>query len=208
MEEDFSLLEAMLWEPGAGFFLMDSHLSRLVRSAEFFKRPLDVAEVRGRLEVAATDFTPGMRKVRLEIDPQGEVRIESESIEASDTISYAVAENPVTASDPFLQHKTSQRAVYDRALSQHPQADDVVLFNERGELTETCRANLVLDMGGQKWTPRQDCGLLPGTFREFLLERGEIEEAVLPLSAMEEADDVFLINSVRLWRRGICVQSI
>ena len=118
-------------------------------------------------------------------------------------VTYAIATEPVEASDPFLQHKTSRRAVYDRALASHPGAEDVVLWNERDELTETCSANLVLDIGGRKLTPRPESGLLRGTFRDFLLEKGEIEEEVLPRDAMKEARDVFLINSVRLWRLGI-----
>jgi len=206
-KDDFSLLEALLWEPGAGFFLLDSHLDRLAASARFFDRPLDVEGVRGRLEAAARDFTPDNKKVRVEIRPAGDVVIESESIRVRDTIVYAMASDPVEASDPFLQHKTSRRVVYDRALASHPGAEDVVLWNERHELTETCRANLVLDIGGRKLTPSRGSGLLPGTFRDLLLEKGEIEEAVLPLEAMEEADDVFLINSVRLWLRGIPVDS-
>lgn len=196
----------MLWEPGPGFFLLDFHLTRLARSAAFFGRTLDTEGVRRRLERAATDFPPGKQKIRLEIDCEADVQITAESIEVSDTVFYAVAQDPVQASDPFLQHKTSKRTVYDRALAAHPEATDVVLWNERGELTETCHANLVLELGGQKLTPRQDCGLLPGTFREFLLKQGEIAEAILPLEALKEADDVFLINSVRLWRRGVRIE--
>ncbi|MAI25568.1 MAG: hypothetical protein CMN75_06005 [Spirochaeta sp.] len=206
-KDDFSLLEALLWEPDAGYFLLDSHLDRLAGSARFFHRLLDIEGVRGRLEEAAQGFTPESKKVRLEVGSKGDVKIESESIVVRDTISYAIATEPVDASDPFLQHKTSRRAVYDRALALHPEAEDVVLWNERHELTEACWGNLVLEIGGRKWTPRQDGGLLPGTFRAFLLEKGEVEEAVLPLGALKEADDVFLINSVRLWRRGVPVES-
>ena len=203
VKDDFALLEAILWEPDRGYFLLDFHLDRLSRSARFFERALDVDDVRMRLERAAMDFGPKTRKVRLEFDPNGVLRIEALSIEMSDTIVYAVSTDPVQSSDVFLQHKTSERAVYDQAMARYSEAADVVLWNERGELTESCHSNLVLDIGGQKLTPRQDCGLLPGTFRAFLLEQGEIAEAVLPLAALEEADDVFLINSVRLWRRGI-----
>ncbi|MEO1933278.1 MAG: hypothetical protein ABGX04_00580, partial [Myxococcales bacterium] len=43
--------------------------------------------------------------------------------------------------------------------------------------------------------------LLPGTYRAHLLERGEIEERVLPLASLEHASAIFLINSVRrLWQ--------
>ncbi len=74
-----------------------------------------------------------------------------------------------------------------------------MLWNERGELTETCNANVVLDIDGRKLTPHHSSGLLPGTFRRYLLEAGEIEEEILPVDAIKEAAGLFLINSVRRW---------
>jgi len=205
MKDDFSLLEAVLWEPGKGFFLLDSHLERLVRSAAYFKRSLDVEDVRRRLLSAAEDFTSHPRKVRLEVGPKGDALVEAELIEVSDAISFATASEPVEAADPFLRHKTSRRAIYDQARARHPEVEDVVLWNERGELTESCRSNLVLQMGKRRLTPPLECGLLPGTFRAHLLAQGEIEEEVLPLESIAEADEIFLINSVRMWQRAVQV---
>ena len=42
-----------------------------------------------------------------------------------------------------------------------------------------------------------DCGLLAGAYRALLLERDEIEEAVIGLDQLSECDDIRLINSVR-----------
>ena len=49
-KDDFSLLEALLWAPDEGYFLLDSHLDRLAGSAGFFHRLLDIERVRDRLE--------------------------------------------------------------------------------------------------------------------------------------------------------------
>ena len=46
------------------------------------------------------------------------------------------------------------------------------------------------------------CGLLAGTYRAELLERGRIREEVLPVAAFDEADEVFLVYSVRGWIRA------
>ena len=56
-----------------------------------------------------------------------------------------------------------------------------------------------LQKKGRKLTPPVSCGLLPGTFRGHLLERGEIEEEVLPVDSIERASKLFLITSVRRW---------
>ena len=43
--------------------------------------------------------------------------------------------------------------------------DDVILFNERGEITETTISNLFLEIDGELLTPDLSAGLLAGTFR-------------------------------------------
>ena len=55
----------------------------------------------------------------------------------------------------------------------------MLLVNERGELTESTIANLVVRLDGALWTPPLDSGLLPGVLRADLLARGEIRERVL-----------------------------
>ena len=76
-----------------------------------------------------------------------------------------LALHPVDAGDVFLYHKTTHRKVYDAARAGRTAGDDVLLYNERGEITETCRANVALRMGGELCTPPVACGLLAGTLR-------------------------------------------
>jgi branched-subunit amino acid aminotransferase/4-amino-4-deoxychorismate lyase len=75
----------------------------------------------------------------------------------------------------------------------------VILWNERGELTETCHGNVVLEIEGRRLTPPLSSGLLPGVFRAHLLDCGEIQEHILPVGSIEAASAFFLINSVRRW---------
>ena len=91
------------------------------------------------------------------------------------------------------------RGVYETAKRSCPNCDDVILFNERGEVTESTIANVVVQIGGRKITPPVSCGLLAGTFRQYLLEHGEIEEEIVLFDTLRSADKIFLINSVRKW---------
>ena len=122
---------------------------------------------------------------------------EDEAIRPSTPVKLALAREPVDSNDVFLRHKTSRREVYQRALAQHPGADDVLLWTARGELPETCTANVVLVLAGRPLTPPLSSGLLAGTYRAHLLEQQEIEESVLPVASLEQASELFLINSVR-----------
>jgi len=78
----------------------------------------------------------------------------------------------------------------------------VLFLNERGELTEGTYHTLVLRIDGELLTPPLACGLLPGTLRQDLLERGEVRERLLHEDDLCRADEIWLVNSVRGWRRG------
>ena len=75
----------------------------------------------------------------------------------------------------------------------------MVLYNERGELTECCIGNLVLERDGVRYTPPVEAGLLAGTFRAELLAQGAIRECALTIDELAGADALYLINSVRRW---------
>lgn len=195
----FELYEGMLWEPGQGYFLLERHLRRLAASATHFRFALDLGGTRRRLTAFASELPSAPRKVRLELSANGNLSLEHVDVKPSSTVRVALAREPVDSRDEFLRHKTSRRGVYDAALRERPGAQDVLLWNERGELTETCAANLVVELGGRRLTPTLESGLLPGTFRAELLERSEIREEVLPVKALERASRLFMVNSVRRW---------
>jgi para-aminobenzoate synthetase/4-amino-4-deoxychorismate lyase len=113
-----------------------------------------------------------------------------------------LAGEPIDPADVFLYHKTTRRAVYDRARASRPDVDTPILWNDAGEITESAEANIVLVRNGRKVTPPVECGLLPGTRRAELLARGEIEEARVLLEELQEADEIWLVNSVRGWIRA------
>ncbi|HET7145194.1 MAG TPA: aminotransferase class IV, partial [Anaerolineales bacterium] len=77
--------------------------------------------------------------------------------------------------------------------------DDILLYNESGELTEFTIGNLVVEMGGKLVTPPISCGLLAGTFRAHLLESGKITERVIHMEELKDCKNMFLVNSVRKW---------
>ena len=60
---------------------------------------------------------------------------------------------PVRSTDVMLFHKTTNRGRYDDRARRHPTTNDVVLLNERGEVTETTRANLAVRLAGRWCTP-------------------------------------------------------
>ena len=102
----------------------------------------------------------------------------------------------------MLYHKTTHRDLYEAHMAEAADADEVVLWNERGEVTECCTANLVVEKNGRLVTPPLASGLLPGTYRGFLLQRGILTEEVLTRDDLYESPRIYLINAVRKWRRA------
>lgn len=212
----FYLLETLLWLPEAGFFLQDQHIQRLAQSAEYFGFSFSLQRCKtyiGELvETLRRDGGIDKQRVRLLLDRPGVFRWESAFLQADfvaapspeaacsqPALTAAMAQQPVDSRNPFLFHKTTQREIYE--LRARPSYDTTILHNERGELTECLTANLVLRYGSLWLTPERSCGLLAGTYRQALLETGKLQEARLTLQDLRQADEVFQINSVRLWTR-------
>ena len=193
----FQCLETMLWENGE-IFLLDRHLKRLAESAEYFNFKFDPEKICARLRNLRIKKPT---RIRVLLSKGGEFDVQTIGLKRLDASSaLAIAKEPVDSAEVFLYHKTTNRAVYENAKAEFPEADDVLLYNERGEVTESCIANIVVEIEGRKVTPPISCGLLSGTFRDELLERGEIEEGLVTLDELKAASAVWLINSVRRWR--------
>lgn len=61
-------------------------------------------------------------------------------------------------------------------------------------------ANVVVERDGRRLTPPVACGLLPGTYRQWLLDQGEIEEGVIRRETLRPGQRLYLINAVRRWQ--------
>jgi para-aminobenzoate synthetase/4-amino-4-deoxychorismate lyase len=198
---DFALVETLLWTPGEGYPLLSHHLQRMGTSAAYFGRVFDADGIAQVLERAASGFGPGPQRVRLLLAADGAAGIEAVPL-APLPSPYRVrlASSPVRSEELWLHHKTTRRGAYDRAMQTAEDADDVVLWNERGELTETCIANVALRIDGRLCTPPARCGLLPGVRRGVMIARGELEERVLLVSDLEQYPEILCLNAVRgIW---------
>ncbi|UCC51904.1 MAG: aminotransferase class IV, partial [Anaerolineaceae bacterium] len=82
-----------------------------------------------------------------------------------------------------------------------------ILWNERGEITEASSANVVVELNGRLITPPVTAGLLAGTYRRYLLEQGLISEEPVTIAELKRSPQLFLINSVRKWRKAVYIES-
>jgi para-aminobenzoate synthetase / 4-amino-4-deoxychorismate lyase len=201
--EPFSLLETILWTPEAGFFLREKHIARMLDSANYFDIPITKENLEMYLERIASGFrTP--QRVRLLLDQTGKLDSESSPFDLlveNRPLKACLAREPIDSRNIFLFHKTTRREIYEAARQGLEECDDVLLFNEAGELTEFTIGNLVVEWDGQLFTPPVHCGVLPGTFRAHLLETGQIVERSIPVSQLAHCTKIFRVNSIRRWQQ-------
>jgi para-aminobenzoate synthetase/4-amino-4-deoxychorismate lyase len=191
------LLESIRLENGT-YTLLEAHMTRMRESAQYFEYPFPEQQIRQQLKDLAEQFSDDTYKVRLLLCSQGRFEIMMESLkEIVQPVSVTLATNPVSSNHLFLYHKTTERQVYDERRVEG--FFDTLLWNERGELTEFTIGNVVVEIDGKLATPPLDSGLLSGTFRKKLLEKGQLEEQIIHKTELSKATSIWLINSVRGW---------
>jgi para-aminobenzoate synthetase/4-amino-4-deoxychorismate lyase len=195
----FELYETLRSDADGSLRHLDRHLRRLAASADYFGFAHEEAAVVGALEraVAAVAGRPG--RVRVAVDRRGRADAGATTlVDAPGPVRLAVDRDaPVDPTDPMLFHKTSLRARYDDARARHPDAEDVLLVNDRGEITESTIANVAVRLDGRWVTPPIDAGLLPGVGREVALEEGWLVEGRVTVDDLDRADAIELVSDVR-----------
>ena len=204
---DFALLETIRWHDG--FDLLDRHLDRLRASADYFGIPVP-EDLRHQIAVHAEGLSIGVEyKVRLTLDQQGHLTLASTPLNAAPfPLRRAVVfPEAVGSDDPFFRHKTTHRALYERAFdwARSHGFDEAILVNEHGEVTEGTRTNVFIRRDVRFVTPPRASGGLGGVYRAHVLaSRSEAVEEVLYPSDLVEADAVYLCNALR----GLCQVSV
>ncbi len=203
-QNEFQLIETMRLE-NAVYTLLDRHMARLEASAGYFGFTCDPEKIRSELSQIATQKT-GLYKVRLLVSSNGGIDLVSDVLtEETAPLRVGISSIQVHSGNCFCYHKTTLRENIDSARSVRSDCDEVLLLNEHGQLTEGSYHTLVVKVADRLVTPPLACGLLPGVLREELLEKGKILEKILYPEDLTHADEVWLINSVRGWRRGVVI---
>lgn len=197
----FQLIETLRYEPDVNYLRLELHLQRLENSARILGFPFDVYRIRRQLAVKGQGNKA--LRVRLTLDPEGVVDIETSpfaALPANRVWRLGIAKTRLRHDDPLLRHKTTKRELYVAAREEfsREEVDEVLLFNDLGQLCEGTMTSVFLDKGDKACvTPALSCGLLAGVLREELLRKKIVSEAVLGLDDLLNARGIFVGNSLR-----------
>lgn len=172
----------------------DQHLERLTKASRYFAYPFDPEELRQKIEeeCQACDSHQDYR-LRISLSKSGEMEV-SRKILSPLSPSFCKAKLCLQEADlnqAFTYFKTTHRP----HLSLGKQ--EIIYHNAAGKLLETSIGNLVLKIAGKLYTPPTSLGILPGIYRQHLLERGQVEEKILTLADLNQAEAIYGCNAVR-----------
>ena len=172
----------------------DQHLERLTKASRYFAFPFDPKKLRQKIEeeCQVCDDNQDYR-LRIITSKSGEMEL-SRQILSPLSPSFCKAKLCLQEADlqqAFTYFKTTNRP----HLSLGKQ--ESIYHNAAGELLETSIGNLVLKIAGKLYTPPIRLGILPGIYRQHLLERGLVEEKVLTLKDLAQAEAIYGCNAVR-----------
>lgn len=189
------LIETFGWTPKSGYARLDMHLARMAKSASQLGFDFDAAAARDYLKAGGAEPL----RCRLTLGEDG-FEFTSEPMAANPAHwTIEIAKTRLQSDNIWLQHKTTQRQLYDEARANLPGGVDELLFlNERGEVCEGTITNVfVTRPDGQVVTPPLSCGLLPGILRAELIAQDKAQEAVITLKDLNDAKEIHLGNSLR-----------
>ena len=104
--------------------------------------------------------------------------------------------NPVIKSNNLLNNALAMQTAYRAG------AEEALMCNYRGELTECSQANFFIVRGGAVLTPPSAAGLLEGVTRGFIFELGreigiDVGEEVLVPKDLDASDEMFITSTTR-----------
>lgn len=188
LNDEFQIIETVKIENNSILFEKE-HFKRMQKTAEHFGFKFKTPEI------AKTD--DGMLRILLNRD--GEIKTELKRITPAKTSKIAISPIIQNSKNEFLYYKTTYRPWYFDSFQKIKNGEiyDEIFFNEKGELTEGARSNIVLQLNGNLYTPPVQCGLLNGVFRQELLKNNKCTEKILYKKDLEKAEKIFCVNSVR-----------
>ncbi|AFM02089.1 branched-chain amino acid aminotransferase/4-amino-4-deoxychorismate lyase [Desulfitobacterium dehalogenans ATCC 51507] len=118
-------------------------------------------------------------------------------------IPITILSHPCNEYSPLVQLKSTNymENILAKKEAEEKGAREGIWLNTKGYLAEGTMSNLFFIREGILHTPSPDCGCLPGTRRQMILECAQTlgipcVEGEFPLEFLEDAEEVFLTNAL------------
>ena len=217
----FGLFETMR-AYGSRVFRLDSHLSRLARSAEMLGLPLKALELKGAVMDTIRANKLGDARIRVSVSiGEGSMALDPDTCDNPTVLVLAAHYQPCSeevyqrgfravvssirrnSQSPLSRLKSANflESALSRREARRAGVDDTLFLNEKGLLAEASTSNIFLVADGVLRTPGEESGILHGITRETVLELASqlginTLEHDIRLEELFQAQEAFLTNSM------------
>jgi para-aminobenzoate synthetase/4-amino-4-deoxychorismate lyase len=196
----FEIFETMLVE-SRKILLLDEHLDRMQKAAEFFLFVFDRTKIIKYLSRVIKKLNNQKYRLKLNLNKWGRLNhFVSPIVRDTKEVNVIISEKSIDSQNKFQYFKTTNRNLYDDEYKKYSEQSyfDVIFFNEKGELAEGAITNIFIHKNETVFTPPLSSGILPGVYRNHFIKNNSIvRERKLYLKNLLEADKIVLSNSVR-----------
>ena len=185
-----------MWDPEKGAPDIDLHLERMCKSAANLKFKFEIIEIKQKIVKIKSQ---SRLRCRLTLRFDGKINLTTAPlIPNSKNWILGLSETILNSSDPWLLHKSSNRALYDAERANLPDGiDEFIYLNERNEVCEGTITNIFVKKAGQWLTPPLSSGCLPGVLRRKKIEDGSCQVKIVTFSDLHDAEKIIVGNALR-----------
>lgn len=220
-----SIYEVVCTNQGKPCFL-EEHLKRLYASASgiSLKIPHSPTEIKKQIQItldSARNYESYIRIIvtrgvgEVDIDPSScfdpniiifvkEIpQIPSDRYEKGISVALvSIKRNSRESLNPAVKTGNYLNNVLARIEASKSGAEDAIMVNSMGQLTEGTTSNLFFVKEGRLLTPIKECGILSGITREKIIQLGikeniPLEEGKWPSEELFKAEEIFLSGTVK-----------
>ncbi len=201
-EDYFELFETMLVENGK-IFLIDWHIERLKDAANYFMFRFNEREIRNKLFGILKETVADKKyRLKLNITKWGICNFTiKEYFPLNENVKIVISDKRVSSQNRFQYFKTTNRKLYNDEYNRYSKKGffDVLFFNEQDHLAEGAITNIFVKKNNHWLTPSLDCGILPGVYRKYFIEKNlpHVIETFLTYKDLLESEEIILTNSLR-----------
>ena len=133
IRDDIELIETFLWDPEKGAPDIDFHLERMCKSAENLRFKFEIRKIRDQVFKIKSEKR---LRCRLTLSISGETNLSTSILNPNpEAWTLLLSDSILSSSDPWLLHKSSNRALYDTERAKLPDGiDEFIYLNERKEV--------------------------------------------------------------------------
>lgn len=212
----FSLFETFCVDKLQRVFLVEKHIERILESADFFHidAGIDRKEMNALISKYIEENNIADSIVRMTLTAGNKVK------EIAPSVLFSNRENVYTPekiaagcklclsdirkseSSIILRHKTANylENYFSLQTAIGKGFDDALFLNSKGKIAETTKCNIFFAKDNRLYTPHENCGLLPGIIRRWVLKSVnslgiQCIEGEFGINELLDADEVFVTNS-------------